>query len=98
MTRFYFEVDDEEVIRFVKALGRKRSAVMTRLIIQLMNECDEYLPSWLVVETGCNKKVMKKKGDKRIFMDTEKTKEVKEEKPKVANADVALAGLSGFGL
>lgn len=101
MTRFYFEVEDEEVIKFVKALKRKRSAVITKLICQLMEECDEYLPSWLLMETGCTNKVAPKKNTKRIntfdYSYEEKKEIEKEKKPKEDNANVALAGLSGFG-
>jgi len=101
MTRFYFEVEDEEVVKFVKALKRKRSAVITKLIRQLMEECDEYLPSWLLMETGCTNKVAPKRDTKRThsFEHTYEDKKeiVKEKKPRDDNADVALAGLSGFG-
>ncbi len=96
MARFYFEVEDEEIIKFVKALKRKRSAVITQLIYQLMEESDEYLPSWLIVETGCTSKVGQKKDIKPI---TQRAvpQEKKEEEPKTDNASIALAGLSGFG-
>ena len=97
MARFYFEVEDEEVIKFVKALKRKRSAVITQLIYQLMDESDEYLPSWLLMETGCTKKVGQKKDTKKITTYSSKQPEKKEEEPKKDNASVALAGLSGFG-
>ena len=91
MARFYFEVEDEEVIKFVKALKRKRRAVITQLIYH------EYLPSWLMMETGCTKKVGQKKDTKKPHTYISKPQEKKEEKPKTDNASVALAGLSGFG-
>ncbi len=97
MARFYFEVEDEEVIKFVKALKRKRSAVITQLIYQLMEESDEYLPSWLMMETGCTKKVGQKKDTKKSLSYISKPQEKREEEPKKDNASVALAGLSGFG-
>lgn len=96
MARFYFEVEDEEMIKFLKALKRKRSAVIIQLIYRLMEESDEYLPSWLLVETGCSNKVGQKKAKTQVVYE-EKVQIKKEDKPKEDNASVALAGLSGFG-
>jgi ABC-type multidrug transport system ATPase subunit len=97
MARFYFEVEDEEIIKFVKALKRKRSAVITQLIYQLMEESDEYLPSWLIVETGCTSKVGQKKDIPKTLSQRTVPQEKKEEEPKTDNASIALAGLSCFG-
>lgn len=99
MARFYFECEDEEMIKFLRSLKRKRSAIIIKLLYQLMDESDEYLPNWLIAETGCKAKV--NQGERKVtraIKETPKTKEVKEEETVKPAADVALAGLAGFGL
>ena len=97
MARFYFEVEDEEMIQFLKKLKRKRSAVIVKLIYRLMEESDEFLPGWLMAETNCFAQVGT--GKPKPVKQVTYVEEVREEvKPKDDNASVALAGLSGFGL
>ena len=99
MNRFYFECEDEEVIKFLKSLKRKRSAVIVELVRNLMEESDEFLPGYIMAKTGCMTQVNLGSSKRRTYIkEPESVETIKEDKPKTAYADVALAGLKGFGL
>ncbi len=101
MKRYYFEVEDEEMIRFLDRLKRKRSLVMRQLVSCLMEATDEYAPVWVMSETNFIEKITDAKVAELLPNKSEKEKtvqiEVKEEKEPIdSNAKAALAGLSGF--
>lgn len=94
MGKYKFQSDDEEVIRFLDSLGRKRSVVLNSLIKYVLEENDGYLPPAVMADTGFTYKkastlsnVSKNKPKKAkvtkpvsVFQETKKNKENKKEK------------------
>lgn len=93
MGKYKFQSDDEEVIRFLDSLGRKRSVVLNSLIKYVLEENDGYLPPAVMADTGFTYKkastlsnVSKNKPKKvkvtkpvSVFQETKKNKEIKKE-------------------
>lgn len=53
MKGYRIQTEDEEVIKLLDSLGRKRSEVLTSLLKNMLEKYDGYLPPYVMAETGC---------------------------------------------
>ena len=53
MKSYRIQSDNEEVIKLLDGLGRKRSEVLTSLLKNVIEQYDGYLPPFVMAETGC---------------------------------------------
>lgn len=89
MKSYRIQSDNEEVIKLLDGLGRKRSEVITSLLKNVIEQYDGYLPPFVMAETGCmyipdsytpSKKNTNKNSD-RITKKSPKTNKISNEIP-----------------